>query len=149
MRILLSRGKVTLVDAKDFAIVAKHTWSALKVRDTFYAVSEIEGAFVYMHRLLMQFPICETDHRNGDGLDNRRRNLRLATNSQNQANRGRQKNNKSGFKGVSWSAKEGKWRARIKVDYREKFLGCFIDPRAAHAAYAAAAEKYFGEFAHA
>jgi hypothetical protein len=85
------------------------------------------------------------DHRDGDRANNRWNNLRRATRSENNANRGLQRNNRSGFKGVS--LKSGKWRARIRQNGRLHSLGSFPTPQAAHAAYAAAARKLFGEFA--
>lgn len=147
MRIPLSREKFALIDDSDFALVTQHTWSALRVRDNFYAVRLNGCAYIYMHRMLMGFPPGEVDHRNMDGLDNRRANLRCASNSQNQANRGLQKNNKSGFKGVSWCEKRKHWRARIKVDYKEVWLGYFESPKEASLAYQIAAKQHFGEFA--
>lgn len=87
------------------------------------------------------------DHRDGDPANNRWNNLRKATPAQNCANRRRQQNNASGFKGVV--AYRGKWRAVITKNGRPTMLGTFESPAAAHAAYVAAARKLFGEFARA
>lgn len=73
--------------------------------------------------------------------------LRLATNTENSRNCARPVNNKSGFKGVSWDTRSGKWRACICVNNRTIGLGRFADPRAAHEAYCKAAREHFGEFA--
>lgn len=88
----------------------------------------------------------DIDHINGDRTDNRICNLRLASRSQNMANVGLKGTNSSGFKGVSWHKKSQRWRARIKVDYREIYLGSFDSPEEAHAAYAEAVKRYFGAF---
>jgi hypothetical protein len=86
------------------------------------------------------------DHRDGNRANNRWSNLRLATQSENSANRHRHINNTSGFKGVSL-CKWGKWRACIEKNGRKIHLGMYDTPQAAHAAYVAAARKLFGEFA--
>ena len=87
------------------------------------------------------------DHRNGDGLDNRRSNLRPATNQTNLMNRGPQVNNTSGFKGVIFDKRSDAWRAQIKVDGRYIYLGCLDSKIEAAEAYNEAANKVFGEFA--
>jgi hypothetical protein len=87
------------------------------------------------------------DHRDGNPTNNRWKNLRVATSSQNNANRPRPRHNTSGFKGVHFNAGRGKWQASICKDWRTIYLGLFATPEAAHAAYAAAARKLFGEFA--
>lgn len=87
------------------------------------------------------------DHINGDTLDNRRSNLRLCTVSGNNHNRMKSKNNTSGYKGVSWLKQNQKWRAYIKVNSKDKHLGCYLDKEDAARAYDKAAKEYFGEFA--
>ena len=102
-----------------------------------------------MHRLILGCgPGEEVDHRNGNGLDNRRGNLRPATHALNQANV-RRVRAKSGFKGVSrWVRPSPRpWRAHITVKGRMKFLGAFATPEEAARAYDAAARELFGEFA--
>ena len=86
------------------------------------------------------------DHENRDQLDDRIVNLRAATHSQNHANSNLQKNNTSGYKGVSWYSSRGKWEAYIKVNGKRLRLGYFDDVLAARDAYVAAAKKHFGEF---
>ena len=92
-------------------------------------------AWLLHHR---QWPTAEIDHINGDRLDNRMANLRLATYAQNQQNRSRDKRNKSGFTGVSWDRGTQKWRAKICIDRRQVHLGVFDTAEEAAAAYAAA-----------
>jgi hypothetical protein len=89
----------------------------------------------------------EVDHIDGNEANNAIENLRLATPSQNMRNRGKQSNNKSGFKGVSWDKRKAKWRATIRINTVAKHLGYFDCPKEAHEAYCQAAAKYHGEFA--
>jgi hypothetical protein len=96
-----------------------------------------------------RWPSRKMDHENTVRSDNRWTNLRLASDQQNSANSRRGKNNTSGYKGVFWSKQRGKWGAKINPDRKQVHLGFYADPRDAHAAYRAAAVKYFGEFARA
>ena len=101
------------------------------------------------HRIIMGItdPKIQVDHINGNKLDNRKENLRLATNQQNNYNVGPQKNNKSGYKGVSWKKDKNKWEAKIRNNNKLKFLGYFDDLVEAGRAYDRAALELFGEFA--
>lgn len=94
-----------------------------------------------------RWPIALVDHKNRNTADNRWRNLRQATCSQNIANSKMKNSNRLGFKGVVFCS--GSYRARIKVNYRSVHLGRFNTAEKAHAAYVAAAKKYFGDFARA
>jgi hypothetical protein len=87
------------------------------------------------------------DHIDGDGLNNCRSNLRAATVAQNQQNRGKPKNNSSGFKGVGWHKKTSKWRAYIRVQRVQRHLGFFNTKEEAAEAYRQAAEKIHKEYA--
>jgi len=89
------------------------------------------------------------DHRDGDCTNNRWKNLRRATHSQNNANRRRPRHNTSGYKGVYPGRRPGQWRAQIGKNGRMHYLGTFPTRQAAHAAYVAAAQKHYGEFARA
>jgi len=89
----------------------------------------------------------QIDHIDGDGLNNCRSNLRASTTSQNHANRRANRNNTSGFKGVSWNRRARKFEAHITVQRRKSHLKYSDDPRDAARAYNEAALKHFGEFA--
>ncbi len=89
------------------------------------------------------------DHINGNGLDNRIQNLRLATQQENQRNQQKPIKNKSGFRGVTWHNQAKKWKARIKINYKEKHLGLFIELTDAVAARRLAEERDFGRFSYA
>jgi hypothetical protein len=91
----------------------------------------------------------EIDHIDGDGLNNSWANLRTATRSQNMANARKQKNNSTGYKGVTFNRRTRKFTAKIKSGSRQKYLGEFFTAKDAHVAYCAAAKKQFGEFARA
>lgn len=89
----------------------------------------------------------ETDHINGDRLDNRKENLRICTRVQNFQNMKMHIDNTSGFKGVSWDSEREKWISQIFTGGHTKFLGRFEDSEKAARVYDDAARKYFGEFA--
>jgi hypothetical protein len=101
-----------------------------------------------MHRAILRAGDGHNvDHIDGDGLNNRRSNLRFATTAQNSANRGKQKNNTSGFKGVRWHKRDKRWRAVIGINGKTKQIGSFKTPEAAYDAYCAAARELHGVFA--
>jgi HNH endonuclease len=149
----LTQGKVALIDDEDWCLVKAFKWYALWERNSrrFCAVTNVgtgggKQRKLRMHRLVMGEPAGQVDHRNGNMLDCRKENLRLATPVENRRNRGKQRNNTSGFMGVS-RGKGVKWRAHIDVNGKHKALGVF--PSAIDAALArdAAARGYFGAFA--
>lgn len=112
----------------------------------------VDGVDYLAHRIIWLFcnggPVPEfLDHVNGVKDDNRIANLRPATKSENGRNRPKQRNNRSGFKGVCWDSNKRSWLATIKLDGRQHRLGHFRDPEAAHAAYVRAAEPLHGKFA--
>lgn len=138
----LTKGKVTLVDDADYAWLLQQRW---RFRSG-YARSDKTS----MHRLIMNAPRdMEVDHINGDTLDNRRKNLRLATVKQNRMNRSKHKITSSQYKGVSWEKRSSKWRARIKLNRKFIYLGIFASEIDAANAYDKAAHIYHGEFARA
>lgn len=119
----LSRGKVAIVDADDYEWLAQWKWC---VSSWGYAIRSTGGkpSQIRMHRQIMDAPPdIQVDHINGNRLDNRRSNLRLATSSQQKMNR--RPTAASGYKGVRWHKQGKKWHARIKVDGKEVSLGLF------------------------
>ena len=101
-----------------------------------------------MHRIiLMAPPGAQVDHKNGDGLDNRRDNIRSASSAQNQMNKPKNRRSKSPYKGITFDKSTGQWQAQIKAEGQTRYLGQFPDAILAAKAYDAAATKYFGEFA--
>lgn len=145
----LSKGAVALVDDQDFAYLNRWKWS---LSGFGYAArhQRIRGRrpLVYMHRALAGAAKGQlVDHINQNRLDNRRKNLRVCTRSQNQMNRGKQVNNTSGFKGVSWYSRDKTWEAFIKLRGKKRLIGRFKSKTAAVRARRAAAVKFHGEFA--
>ena len=143
----LTQGKFALVDEADAEwILGMGSWHATWGNCTWYARGAACGRpRVFMHALIAGTP--GPDHVNGNGLDNRRANLREATQSQNSANRELSSSNTSGYKGVSWSRGTRKWVAQIGVNGRRIYLGLFADPAEGARAYNRAALEHFGEFA--
>lgn len=155
-KVQLTHGYVALVDDEDYdRVVALGSWQAQPDGQTVYARKRIyvrgTGRDSHKPSFLMHCFILGSfgvDHRNGDGLDNRRANLRIATHGQNMANKRIYRNNTSGFKGVTRNTGSGRpWRAQLKADKKHYHLGYYDTPEAAARAYDAAARELFGEFA--
>lgn len=154
----LTNGGVTLVDLEDFEKLSLHGWYKAWNRPTrsYYAIRSVwipeekKVTTVRMHREILglkRFDKRQGDHENHDTLDNRRFNLRLATNSQNTRNQHRRADNTSGYKGVHLHSQSGKWRAVIMSNGDSKSLGLFHTREQAYEAYCAAAGRIHREFA--
>lgn len=152
----LTQGKVVFVDNADFEWLSRWKWCAKRRKRKngvyWYACrTDYSGErqrTVLMHReIAAVVGIPETDHCDGNGLNNQRFNLRPATASQNQGNQRKSPGFSSRFKGVSWKSNKRKWRAQIKVARAIKHLGYFNDEISAAKAYDGAAIRAFGEFA--
>lgn len=147
-------GFYALVDDCDFEFINSFRWNLIPKG---YAIRTDRSSgiklTIYMHRVIAERMDIDCsnqiDHIDGDKLDNRRCNLRSATNQQNQANVSVPINNSTGYKGVTERIKNGRhyFVARIGVGYRRFHLGCFSTAEDASEAYKSAASKYFGEFA--
>ena len=156
-RIPLTNGYFAIVDDEDYESVSRFKWYSQRHGDCDYACCLIymghvggtqKNAKMKMHQLIMRPPVgLEVDHRNQDGLDNTRGNLRLCTRAQNCMNRRSRKATSSIYKGVCWFKNNRKWCARIWVGGRNIRLGMFVDEIKAARAYNAAAKQYHGEFA--
>lgn len=150
----LTRGMFAVVDDDLFDKLSRYKWHAVKPHRKFYAATSVtlEGVTysIYMHRMVVGLDGItglEVDHRDGDGLNNQKQNLRASNRSENMRNRGKNSNNTSGYKGVYFCSRTKRWRARIQTNGIYTHLGRFATPEAAAAAYDAAAAKLHGEFA--
>lgn len=145
----LTQSKEAVIDAADVHLVEGVNWYAAKSRNTYYAQRQVKTSqgqtTLLMHRVLMADVCGEVDHKNGDGLDNRRSNLRPATKAQNQINTA-DRANSTGFKGVHFRAKNNRWVATIRIDGKRKYLGMFETPELAGAAYTEAAKQVHSDF---
>jgi hypothetical protein len=144
----LSKGKFAIVDEGEYERLNKMRWY-VQQSNGLYAICRREGKTLWMHRWIMNAPgDMKVDHRNNNGLDNRRENLRLASNGENNKNRRKMKGHwTSKYKGVFWDKKRRRWLSRINVNGRLIHIGSFETEVAAAKAYDAAAKKYHGEFA--
>lgn len=149
----VTQGKFAIVDAEDFEWLSRYKWHARKDRHTWYAVRNTyqdgKQKLIFMHREILKLPKgTETDHKDHDGLNNRRSNIRPATRAQNQHNQNPQKRGTSKFKGVHWCRNERKWRAQIQVEGHRIYCGYYTSEIEAARAYDRAALNFFGEFAY-
>jgi len=147
--IKLTQGKVALVDDEDYERLNRYRWCAFRNLNTYYASRSISGsATISMHRQILSVsPGKEIDHKDGNGLNNQKDNLRSCTHSQNCANQRSQVNVSSKFKGVFWETGRRKWNASIGVAGQRMHLGRFKTEKAAALVYNVAAINHFGEFA--
>ena len=156
MPIVLANGRgYAWVDPCDHITLSEISWSLLlphgKTSKTFYAVGRLKGQRdkILLHRLIAAFMGMDghIDHRDGDGLNNTRSNLRKATRSQNQFNRRMQSNNKSGFIGVNRTDSKSSWGASIKINKVHTPLGSFRSAESAARVRDMWAKEAYGEFA--
>lgn len=138
----LDTGQFFLVDIDDKQLIYKHKWRINSLGYVFYGRSGL------LHRLIMNPPKKKVvDHINGKPWDCRKSNMRIITQKQNSYNSTISKNNKSGYKGVSFSNQRKKYESCICVDGRTIHLGRYKDLKEAALAYNKAASFYFGEYA--
>lgn len=151
--IKLTQGKTALVDDEDFERVNQFKWYASSAKSgLWYARRNVtvdvgKQKTIRLHQFVMPGH-RQIDHKNGNGLDCQKHNLRPSTGAQNQANQKPQTKRKSSkFKGVSFHKLTGLWQASITKVQKQKHLGCFASEEAAARAYDNAAKELFGEFA--
>ena len=147
--IILTQGKVAIVDDDDYEYLNQFKWHIVSGR---YAATNMKingkSKSIYLHRFIMKVSKdMQVDHVDNNKLNNLKTNLRICTHAQNNINRPVRSNSKSGFKGVIFYRKLKKYIARIRFNKKEYYLGCYIEIKDAAKAYNAAALKYHGEFA--
>jgi hypothetical protein len=154
--IQLTTGGEAVVDDEDYARLAGFPWRLIKTdNDRRYAGwdEKVNGKTIHhrLHRAVMGIdgtsPELLVDHRDRDGLNNRRKNLRVCTNQQNMCNSKKPSTNTSGFKGVRFHSRDRVFMASIKSHGKSIHLGTFGTAESAHQAYVAAAMELHGEFA--
>ena len=144
--IFLTQGQVALVDDIDYERLNCFKWCAQKDKNTFYArryLSKKNGKsyMIQMHHEILGIPPkgLITDHRDGNGLNDQRENLRFVTYKQNNQNRKNQESS-SKYPGVCWYKTTNKWIANIRINGKQKHLGFFADELEAFEAYRKAVE---------
>jgi len=150
-QITLTQGKVALVDDADYEWLSQWSWCALHYRgkcgDIWYAKRAVEKpkhkTFLMHREIAARLELPEVDHKDHDGLNNQRFNLRPCTGTQNQGNRRKEPWRTSQFKGVSFYRQTGRWRVYVEHTH----VGFFKDEIEAACAYDAAAVQHLGEFA--
>jgi hypothetical protein len=152
--VIIIGGREVIVDAEDIPFIAQCAWHLSSSRGVVYAatsVKHIDGrrTFEYMHRMLTEpGDGMVVDHANCNTLDNRKENLRVCSNSDNLRNRGKPRNNTSGYKGVYWNGAANKWQAYISINGRSVYLGVRSTPEEAYKLRVAAEKERSGEFYH-
>ena len=153
-RVRLSQGYMALVDDEDYLLVSEHLWHVDKFEKKIYAIRKVRRdgrrQKCYMHRFIVQPPMgLVVDHINGNGLDNRRSNLRICTIKENLRNMSKpsRSNASSRYKGVCFLAPDRVWRASICYERKTIYIGRFQTEEEAAVAYNHKAKELFGAFA--
>jgi hypothetical protein len=150
--IKLTRNKSTIIDNEDFDLVNQYKWFGYKDhnKEKWYVLGYKKGErkkYIYMHRLILSAPKgILVDHRDRDGLNNQKSNLRLCNHSQNLQNQKKRSSLKK-HKGVYWCKNVNKWNAQIGINSKSYSLGYFDNEIEAARAYNNKAKELFGEFA--
>ena len=154
-QITLTQGQVPIVDDENFHRLNRYKWRAEKMHrknpSGWYAVRSLPRPGTLHKRLAMHHAILlgvsQIDHKDGNGLNNRRANLRRATTRQNNQNQRKQGGLSTKYKGVSWHKFGRKWECYIGINEHRRHLGVFAHEEDAARAYDEAAKRLFGEFA--
>jgi hypothetical protein len=149
--VTLTQGCESIIDAADAEFVGRWNWCVIVDGPRRYAISgsaafkEIKAS--RLHRAILGVTGSEiVDHIDGNGLNNRRQNLRIVSPSENAQNARARKGTESGYKGVFFHKKNNNWRAQIMANGKRYSLGLFNTPEEAHAAYCEASDRLHGEF---
>jgi hypothetical protein len=147
----LTKGREAVIDAADVPLIEGFNWYAKSSAHTIYAARNVYGSgsqvTVRMHRLLTSADAgLDVDHIDGDGLNNRRSNLRVVRRHENSQNQRLRSDSTTRLKGVCWHKRAGMWYAQIQAQKRKVSLGYFGCPTAAHFAYIKASRDLHGEF---
>lgn len=150
----ISRGAKAIIDPIDGDLCDYHWHCTTQLRACRHTGARKSQTDIFLHRVVLERMIGRplvsaecVDHIDGDTLNNRRSNLRLATLAQNTRNKRKSVRNKSGYKGVCQEKNPNRWRAQIQVNGHKQRLGGFDSPEEAHEAYIKAAKELHGEFA--
>ena len=138
-----------LISSCDLEKIKEHKWykTTSAKGKIYFAYCKSDKERIKLHRFIMDCPAGKcVDHINGNTLDNRRENLRICTQAENNFNLPKPKTNTSGYKGVYWNKAVRKWQALIQVNKKKIRLGSFETPEQAHKAYCEAAKKYHGDY---
>lgn len=153
-QIQLTQGKIALVDDEDYDWLSQRKWQAQRGRHTFYAKRGTGGRYnrktELMHRLIFGLQPGDKrqcDHRDKNGLNNQRSNLRRCTNQQNSQSQRKRNIGSSKYKGVCWDCNRLKWHSSIYLRGKHIYLGRFHLEIDAARAYDVAAAKHHGKFA--
>lgn len=148
----LTQGKVAIVDAADYEWLSQWKWYAMMAGEGYAARSvrlpDGRKGIALMHRVILE-PRSDqdVDHIDGNGFNNSRSNLRACTHGENLHNQRKARINTSGFKGVFYDRRVGKWQAQIKVNNKNRSFGLHNTPEDAARAYDKAARELHGDFA--
>jgi hypothetical protein len=150
--IRLSQGKIALVDDEDFDYINQWKWYARKGRKTFYAARKEKGTnartTIHMHQVVSKVSNnVQIDHRDTNGLNNQKYNLRVVNHRQNQYNTDKPRHNTSGYKGISWDKFRNNYRVYLTVKGKFKNIGNTKSLQTATKMYNKAATQHYGEFA--
>lgn len=148
----LTQGEYAKVDPEDYEWLMQYNWTAIRKENSWYATRSMsvlgKSVQCYMHRMIMEPPDdMFVDHKNHDGRDNRKANLRIATAKQNCWNRNVRRGSSSKYIGVSWLESRSKWQVTAYIGGKSRFVGYFEDEETAARAYDAAVSEERGEFA--
>lgn len=131
-----------IIDTEDLEKIKIYNWN---YNNTYYVIATKRKTYIAIHRLIMDFP-KEIDHINGNKFDNRKCNLRIVTRQQNIFNSIKRKNNRSGFKGISFDKESGKYKVVITISGKRHDFGRYKTPEEAGEVYKKASLKLHKEY---